>query len=810
MTNRIKLKLNQYWQFHKGDAPGAHDIDFADNHWDTVHLPHTPLVEEVNVVHHFQGICWYRKHLALDSSYKGKKLYIEFEAAMQVAEVWVNGKHKLTHMGGYLPFIIDISDVDIDCENIIAVRLDNRDNSDIPPGKPLEKLDFSYFGGLYRNVWLHAVNNIHISNEIYANKIAGGGVFVRYEDVSEHSACVHVSTHVVNTGDKRETVTLETTLLDRAGVIVRENAGLTGVIEPGGEMAFSEVLHVKNPKLWHPDSPHLYTLKSEVSTHYSVSDTLDTSIGIRSIAFSRQDGFSINGKKLWIRGANRHQQYPYLGNAASDNAQYREAKLLKDAGFNFVRLGHYPQSPAFIDACDRLGLMAVEPTPGWQFCNEGIFKDIVLQNIRDMIRRDRNHPSIIMWEVSLNETGDTSDTKFGEWSGATDQFFRQCHEVAHEEYPGRQMFTCGDTLGRKDPEYVGLDIPFIGWNSATHFYDRDFLPDKPSFTREYGDWEFGGNHSTTRQVRENGEKALLVSAWNMQWTHNRTRGLGLVLGDSVWVGMDYNRGYSPTIPQCKSGVWDIFRRPKFSYYFYQSQVDATALKDAMVFIATYWAKETPKLVVYSNCEELELYVNGNLINRKKCDNGEDSDYKLNRKLSDPAYWMEQKGVEDQKAIPNDFINEMIDEDLYFDGGNCKHLAHAPFTFTNIPFERGKLTAIGYIDGKEVARDERITPEEALNICIDADTQDVALTADGSDFIFVHAKVIDKNGTIVPWDIHQITFKAEGDAHLIGENPVYTQGGIASIILQAALNPGTVKLSATAKGLNLGERIIYTV
>jgi len=801
MTNRTKLKLNQHWQFIQGDAPGAQDVGYSDTHWDTVHLPHTPQIEELDVVQHFQGTCWYRKRLTPASAHKGMKLYLEFEAAMQVADVWVNGKHVQTHMGGYLPFSIDISDIDFNSENIIALRLDNSDNPDVPPGKPLGKLDFAYFGGLYRNVWLHAVNNVHITDPVYANKPANGGVFVRCENVTEHSADVCISTHIINNGPSIETVKLDNVLTDMEGVVIGQGKGLSEVVKPGADITFSEVIHVKNPMLWHPDSPHLYNLKSIVLTNDGKSDELDTTIGIRHIAFSRQDGFVINGKKLWIRGANRHQQYPYIGNAASDNAQYREAKLLKNAGFNFVRLGHYPQSPAFIDACDRLGLMVVEPTPGWQFCNEGIFKDIVLQNIRDMIRRDRNHPSIIMWEVSLNETGDTQDTMFGEWHGATDEFFRMCHETAHEEYPGGQMFTCGDTLGRRDPSYVGFDVPFIGWNSATHFYDKDFLPDKPSFTREYGDWEFGGNHSTTRQVRENGEKALLVNAWNMQWTHNRTRGLGLVLGDCVWVGMDYNRGYSPKIPQCKSGVWDIFRRPKFSYYFYQSQRDIITPKDAMIFISTYWAEAASKLIVYSNCEEVELYVNGNLISRRKCDSGEDSEYKLNRKLSDPAYWMEQKGIEETKAM--DFISKMIDEDLYFDGGNCKHLTHAPFTFTGVPFEKGTLTAVGYIDGKEAARDERITPEDATSISIEADTQDIALTADGSDFIFVHAMVQDKNGTVVPSSNYKILFTVEGDAKLIGENPVCAQAGIASIILQAGINPGVVKLTATGDGISGG-------
>ena len=220
MKTREKIKTNNYWQFYKGNVEGAENVGYNDTNWETVHLPHTPQIEDIDVVRHFQGICWYRKKLTPDPMWKGKKLFIEFEAAMQVADVWVNGKHITTHYGGYLPFIIDISDIDFDSENIIAVRLDNSDNADVPPGKPLGKLDFCYFGGLYRNVWLHVLNDVHISNAVYANKPASGGVFVRYENVNGQSADVVVETHVVNYGDKENKVTLQSVLVDAKGNVV--------------------------------------------------------------------------------------------------------------------------------------------------------------------------------------------------------------------------------------------------------------------------------------------------------------------------------------------------------------------------------------------------------------------------------------------------------------------------------------------------------------------------------------------------------------------------------------------------------------
>ena len=807
-TDRRNVLFNEGWLFTREDAPGAETVGFDDSRWEQVCLPHTPKIETVDVIKHFQGICFYRKRFKADESFRGKKIYIEFEAAMQVAQVWINGVHKLTHMGGYLPFTIDISDIFFDRENVIAVRLDNSDNPDVPPGKPLGGLDFSYFGGLYRNVRLYAVNPVHITDAVYANKTASGGVFVTYENVTEKSAKVRVKTHAVNDGSTAETVTLTTALTAPNGGAIKGGV-LCEVVQPGAEVTFEQVINVENPLLWHPEHPHLYTLKSTVCTDGGLSDGIDTAIGIRTISYSKQDGFVINGERLWILGANRHQQYPYIGNAASDNAQFREVKKLKDAGFNFLRLAHYPQSPAFIDACDRLGLMLVEPTPGWQFCNEGIFKDIVLQNISDMIRRDRNHPSIIMWEVSLNETGDTDEFKWDVWCGATDEFYRRCNELAHEEYPGGQMYTSGDTLGRRNPDFVGFDIQHTGWDEYEGFEGFPELHKKPGFAREYGDFEFGGNHSTTRQVRENGEKALLLSAWNFQWKHNNIKSRGLAIGDAIWVGIDYNRGYFPTVPLCTSGVMDIFRCPKFSYYFYQSQRDAAA--GAMVYIANYWTGESTKVIVYSNCDEVALYLNGRLLERRTPDSGPDSEYMLPKTLADPAYWMEQKSIEDSvEGEVSDFISERIDESLYFDGGNCENLDHAPFTFTNVAFEKGELTAIGYIDGNETARDVRITPEEPAVIEVCADAQGRELSADGADFVFVHALIKDKNGTVVPWSDELIRFEAEGDAVLVGENPTRARAGIASIILKAGLKPGTVKIHAVGGALEGGTISCQTV
>lgn len=249
-------------------------------------------------------------------------------------------------------------------------------------------------------------------------------------------------------------------------------------------------------------------------------------------------------------------EYPYVGNAISDQAQYRDMYQIRSNGFNIVRLGHYPQATAALDACDELGLLAIEPIPGWQFFNKNpLFISLTHRDVRDMIRRDRNHPSIVMWETTLNESWPPAEWKEG------------VVKIAHEELPGDQCFTSGDSYG-----YKGFDVCYNDWEEG---FKRPNNSGKPGFIREYYDYEFGGHYSTTRIRRGDGEKAQLQNAWNAQWSHNRYRiYYPKTMGDAVWSMYDYNRGCCDNI--CYSGVADIFRLPKFSLSFSEHRLRKVA------------------------------------------------------------------------------------------------------------------------------------------------------------------------------------------------------------------------------------------
>lgn len=808
IAGRLELNLNNHWHFKRMTEgakvfqtnPFEAGTAFDDSSWQSVVLPHTVRIEQPEAAqNYFQGICWYRRHIATRPAWREKNVSLLFEGAMQVADVWVNGRHVLTHRGGYLPFSVDITSALERPEGaVVAVRLNNLDNPDIPPGKPHNQLDFCYFGGLYRDVKLIVTDPLHITDAATANRMAGGGIFVRTESATTKQAKIYAQADVVNDGSVETNVAVRFIAISPDGEKIAARTVPLSTFASGAEMATNCELTVPNPKLWHPDHPWLYTLKTEVLRNRKVADEVSTRFGIRTLAYDDKLGFVINGQPLTIRGANRHQDFPWLGNAVPDNAAYRDIKRLKDAGFNFLRLAHYPQSPAVMDACDQLGLMVSVCTPGWQhFSSSEMFTNLALQNIREMVRWHRNHPCVIMWEVSLNET-------YGH-----DAFYAECSRVAHEEYPGDQMFTAGDSYASKDVRHY--EVPYAGWGG---FYHRGAAPGfegrKRSFAREYGDYEFGGEHSTTRVARGAGEQALLLQTWNFIWSHNQNLAMPWLIGDSLWVGMDHFRGCSQANPISRCGVLDYLRLPKFSYYFFQSQ---RAVNQPSIFIATYWTpRSSPtKVVVFSNCDEVELFLNGRSLGRHKPDHGPDSAYGVWHPEADPVYMAKGKTVlEDEKQSAADLKQPHAKElRAMFDGGNCRRLDHPPFTFAPVPYQAGELKAVGYVGGKKVCEFIRRTPGSPVALKLNVETCGRDLAADGTDAVFVRARVMDANGETVPAGESAVTFSVKGAGEMISPAKAKTEAGVATLLLRATDKPGKIQITATADGVKSAKTVFHS-
>jgi beta-galactosidase len=776
---RRRIRFCRGWRFLRVESPGDPDYsspDLRDEAWDSVSLPHTPRLEAASVQFPFQGLCWYRKTIHADREWSGKRITLEFGAGMQIADVWVNGRHRLNHLGGYLPFSVDLSEtLGAGYDAQISVRLDNRDTDLCPPGKPQAELDFCYFGGLYREAQLLITNDLHISDPVRAACPAGGGIFIRCEEASESHAILHLTAHALNETPhpaRRCLVVFE--IVSPEGHLLQQIESFPVMIGAGEGHHFIKEVQLKDPALWHPDSPKLHRLVTRLFSGGAELDQVETRFGVRHLSVSRR--FSLNGKEFHLRGANRHQEHPCIGNALPPHAHRRDARRIKDAGFNFVRLSHYPQDPSFLDACDELGLLVQAAVPGWQqFWMNPSFIRQSFQDIRDLVRRDRNHPSVIFWEPNLNETGE------GEHGEGHSDWCRAAHEITHQEYPGNQCFTFGDDYPAKP-----------GWNW-----------DVQGFWREYGDFAFGGNESTSRQTRADGEAAMLQQAWNFLWTFNHLNARfsdsqAVYLGCAVWVMFDYNRGYYPK--PCTCGMMDIFRLPKYVHYLYQSQRDPKLLRDdvasgPMVFLATDWTPREglTKVVVFSNCDEVELKLNGRLIARRRPDDGPDTPYSPRR---EPGLNTVGDNYDRSGGTP-------------FDGGNATHIPHPPFTFFDIAYEPGQLEAIGYLDGNSAATHRIATPGEPHRLELSIDLAGVPLAADSLDAVFVHARVLDKDGNLTPKAELEIAFEIEGPGEFLGSNPVTTHAGIASVLLKTDGSAEKTQIRAYClgpKGINLPSPI----
>ncbi len=761
-THREKINFNIGWKFYRGAISGdeANKPDYNDSSWYYVTTPHNP-PRDSNIPpvpdparpvwgsYSYEGVSWYRKHFTIDSFYQtqGRKIFIEFEAANTVADVWINGTKLTTHYGGYLPFTVDITNYANfgTTENVIAVKVNNTYNADVPPGES----GWFNWPGIYRDVWMHITDKLHVTDAVDANKIAGGGIFVTYPDVNVSQAHVQIKTNVKNEYGAAKNCTVKTYLLDADNQIVDTNAmSDTNSIASGANCTFTQTAKVSNPCLWHPDHPYLYTVSTEVYDDNTLVDTYPTRIGIRKINFTKAGGFKINGETLRFMGANRMQDYPYVGYAMSNYEQRRDAVQLKEAGFQCIRTAHYPQDPAFMEACDELGLMVMDSIPGFQNWGNSTFQSRSYQNMRDMIRRDRNHPCVIVWELSLNET-----------SGMTSTYASQAMSIGHAEYPGDQCFVAGWKFGWPS-ESVIYDIFIATPNANARTYNGVL----PLIISEYGDYEYGGTSSVHRATwlsgGYSGEVAMLQQAWNHQEGLHLNRGLSNMCGDELWVGFDYG-----PYPQ---GVIDKLRVPKFSHYFFRSQRDPNLIipgidSGPMVYIANYWTSTSPHDVnVYSNCEQVKLYINNVLQGTRTPNTG----------------------------YPN------------------SNLLHPPFSFTGLTWAAGELKAEGYIGGNLVATHIVRTPGTASSIVVSFDASE--LVADGSDIIFAYASIVDANGTVVSSNSSYITFNVTGPATLVSPSVIRAEAGISTALLRSSTRPGQITVTATATGLSSGTANINSI
>ena len=769
-SGREVYSMNPAWRFHKGAMEGAETKEFNDKDWTVVSLPDgiEYLPTEASGCINYQGEVWYRKHFTPDAALKGKKLFLHFEAIMGKSKVFVNGKLLTEHFGGYLPVIVDVTDVlDWNGDNVIAVWADNSDDPSYPPGKAQDVLDYTYFGGIYRDCWLIAHNNVFITDPNYENEVAGGGLFVAFGKVSDALAEVQLKIHVRNATKNPFSGRVEYMLLQPDGT---EVARLSDKIQVkvGRATTVSDRMPVKQPMLWTPSTPTLYNLLVRVlDKEGNVIDGYRRRIGIRSIEFKGKDGFYLNGRPYGkpLIGANRHQDFAVVGNAVANSIHWRDAKKLKDVGMEIIRNAHCPQDPAFMDACDELGLFVIVNTPGWQFWNDAPeFAQRVYSDIRNVVRRDRNHPSVWLWEPILNETWYPAD------------FAKNTRDIVDAEYPYPYCYSGSDSEARGHENFPVYFAHPANMQDAS----KEIDPTKTYFTREWGDNvdDWSSHNSPSRVARNWGEQPMRVQAQHYACPYYPVTSYDVLykqspqhVGGCLWHSFDHQRGYHPD--PFYGGLMDVFRQPKYSYYMFMAQRpavknDRNAGSGPMVYIAHEMTPFSGKdVTVYSNCDEVRLTFNKG---------GKTYTYKKDKNRPGmPSPVITFPDVYDF-MVDKAFSRTQKQDDVY-------------------------LLAEGLIDGKVVATHKVVPARRPEKILLWMDNEGTDLKADGSDFVTVVAAVADKNGNIKRLNNYNIRFSIEGEGRLLGgpgvlANPVPVKWGTAPVLVQSTLKPGKIRITAS--------------
>lgn len=526
-----------------------------------VTLPHTNMMLPWHSFddRSYEYVSVYKRHFRVPASAKGQRVFVDFEGAMTASTVTINGHKFPEFKGGYTPFSFELTPhLDWKGENTISVELDSSERPDIPPFGG--NIDYLTFGGIYREVSLRAVPQDHIEN-----------VFAQPQNVMSMDRTVKVRCYVTGNG----TITAE--LRDGSNVI----ATATG---PGPELTLSNLGDIK---LWSLMNPKLY----HVVVKYG-SDEYSTRIGFREAKFTPK-GFMLNGEHIKLRGLNRHQTFPYVGGAFGERPQRRDAYILKrELKLNLVRTSHYPQSRYFLDACDELGLLVLEEIPGWQHIGENEWQDLAVRNVGDMIKRDWNHPSIILWGVRINESQDNHD------------FYTRTNKTAHELDPSRQ------TGGIRYLYNTELLEDVMTMN--------DFgFPLRPPNHPLYLNTEFVGHTYSTKRFDQ--IERIAEHMHRHARVHDQLASNDQYAGGIGWCAFDYNThgNFGSGDRICYHGVSDIFRIPKPAAGFYKSQCEPS--DEVVLEPAFNWSSGDhseaggPGLMpVCSNCEHLKLYIDGAL------------------------------------------------------------------------------------------------------------------------------------------------------------------------------------------------------
>jgi beta-galactosidase len=798
-TGQRRLNFNDGWRFFKGEAAGAEQPGFQDSAWTALRLPHDWAIEGPFDFKQnpntgalpISGTGWYRKAFTIPETAKGQLVSVMFDGAMSNAHVWLNGHELGNRPYGYSSFYFDLTPYLNfgGTVNVLAVRLTPEAHSSRwYPG-----------AGVYRNVWLDITGPVRVGT---------WGTFVTTPEVSADKAAVSVRTELHNEGKDAATVTLSTTILDASGATVAQGATEAAVPAGGGETVTAR-LNVENPQRWDIEHPYMYSVVSEVKQGRRVVDRYVTPIGIRSIAFDKQKGFLLNGRAVKLQGVCDHHDLGALGAAVNRRATERQLQILKAAGVNAMRTSHNPPSPELLELCDRLGIVVMDESfdmwrkPKVPNGYSKYYDEWSERDVRDFVRRDRNHPSVIMWSIG-NEIPE-QDSPDG-WKEA-----QRLSALFHQEdstRPTTSAFNSPEAAIRNHlAEYV--DIP--GFNYRPWLYETTL--------KEHPGWIIYGSE-TASCVSSRGVYHLPIEKYDKHPSLQLTsydviappwaycpdaeflyqERMPQVLGEFVWTGFDYLGEPTPFYGgrNAEAGDWpsrssyfgfvDLAGFPKDRYYFYQAEWTRTP----MVHVLPHWnwagyeGKPIP-VMAYTNADEVELFLNGKSLGRKK-------------RFGEPVALPVGRNVANGVG--------RTDPDLMKDG---KFLSKWRLEW-QVPYAPGSLKAVAYQGGKQVAADEVKTAGAPARIELVPDRAVIA--ADGEDLSFITVRIADKDGNLCPMADSLVRFSVTGagkieavdNGNAATAEPFHADhrkafSGLALLIVRSKAGaPGAIHVTAVSEGL----------
>ncbi len=579
---RVILPINRRWRYSPKTSAAAHEPAFDDNGFARVTVPHT----NVRLPWHsfedkeYEFISIYRRRFRLPAGARGHRVFVDFEGVMTASTVWLNGVRLGEYKGGFTPFSFELTPhIDWSGDNLLAVEVDSTERADIPPFG--YEIDYLTFGGIYREVQLRLVSPTYIEN-----------IFAQTRDVLSGKPTVDVQCKLASDKKSMDSGwTLEAALFDGDRKLAHASQPV-----PAGEDALNSpvTVHLDNLgaiDLWDLKTPKLYRVEARLQRDNHVVDSDSRRIGFREAKFTPQ-GFSLNGNIIKLRGLDRHQTFPWVGQAMPGRVQRQDAIILrKNLKCNIVRTSHYPQSRHFLDACDEIGLLVLEEIPGWQHIGDQSWQDISVDNVDRMIRRDWNRPSIILWGVRINESQDNHN------------FYVRTNAMAHKLDPTRQT--------------GGIRYLYNSELLEDVFTMNDFgFPLRPPNHPLYLNTEFVGHTYPTKTI-DNIER-LREHTIRHARVHDQLASNPQYAGGIAWCAFDYNThsNFGSGDRICYHGVTDIWREPKPAAGFYRSQCDPE--EEVVLVPAFHWARGDEnigftKALVSSNCEHLKFYIAGKLV-----------------------------------------------------------------------------------------------------------------------------------------------------------------------------------------------------